>query len=152
MKSLLTKLLMAMTVIIFVISLSGNAEGAVWKKFDCNKMFNWHYDTETINFHSKNIVQVWVKKVIYDDKALLDYIQDMSYLKDRGKANLYKDFSYELTLVELNFATKNCRFLRSADYTKDGKMIYYSIAPSKWGPFAPTAPIGKLYKILYAKR
>ena len=93
---------------------------------------------------SKDIVQVWIKK-IYGEKKVKEFI--------KGIGPEFKELSYDNSLIEFNCSEKKSRLLTFSYYRQDGDLIT-SFTPdsSSWNFIVPNSILEALFNIVCGGR
>ena len=120
--------------------------GADWKIYaSSNDEGTYFYDTEGVRQVSKDIVQVWEKRVFPPEKV-------QRYV---GKFGLkYKELDYGIRLLELNCNERKFRSLQATYYKKDGLIDHFNfeaMGASVWHLVLPETTGDKLLNTICGK-
>jgi hypothetical protein len=137
MKSLSVKLGIIVTLI--GLSIFGWTEvwGEDWKFYGTDEEGSYFYDTESMDWLSKNIVRVWVQSA-YTEKGISHWVE--------GGGEEFKNLDFSLIRSEFNCVERSIRYLRIVFYPKNGEKFYP--INDEWNFFAPDSMVGTLSKEL----
>jgi len=129
---------------IAMLLLSSVGYGADWKLIGTSWETDYYYDPQSEQVLSKDIVQVWIKK-IYGEKKVKEFI--------KGIGPEFKELSYDNSLIEFNCSEKKSRLLTFSYYRKDGGLIT-SFTPdsSSWNFIVPNSILEALFNIVCGGR
>jgi hypothetical protein len=120
----------------FAIFGCGEVWGLDWKYYGTNEDGSYFYDTESMAWSSKNLIEVWVQSA-YSEKGISHWV------REGGKG--FQDLDFSLILLELNCAERSARYLQIVFYSKNGK-VFYPIDNDEWQLIAPDSMILTLHK------
>jgi len=131
---------------IAMLLLSSVGYGADWKLIGTSWETDYYYDPQSEQVLSKDIVQVWIKK-IYGEKKVKEFI--------KGIGPEFKELSYDNSLIEFNCSEKKSRLLNFSYYNQDGGLIS-SFTPdsdsSSWNFIVPNSILDALFIIVCESR
>lgn len=104
---------------------------------------NYYYDSQSIKWVSKDIVQVW-EKTVYTEKGVPDMI------KKYGPE--YKELSCGIGLFEFNCSEKKSRGLSLTYHNHHGSVIYSAPRDSSWDFIIPESVSESLFNIVCGGR
>lgn len=127
-----------------------SGEEADWKFFSESSTNRWYYDAKSV-VSNKNILKVWGKGVIKDQKGVDEKIK---LLKKFGGQTLgYEKYSYTLNLFEINCENKKQRIISVKDYDKMGNGLQTATMEDyQWDFIAPGTIIDNLSKEVCPKK
>jgi hypothetical protein len=119
--------------------------GADWKLYASNDEGTYFYDTEGVRQISRDITEVWEKRV-FPPKKVQRYVEKFG-LK-------YKELDYGIRLLEVNCNERKFRSLQATYYKKDGfidHLNFEAMGASVWHLVIPETTGDKLLNTICGK-
>ncbi len=120
---------------------------ADWKIYASNDEGTYYYDTEGVKQLSKDIIQVWEKRVFPPKKV-------KGYVEKFGLKHKYKELDYGVRLLEVNCNERKFRPLQANYYKKDAfidHINFEAMGASTWHSVIPETPADKLLNTVCGK-
>jgi hypothetical protein len=122
-----------------------NSYSANWKYIDDG----WLIDTTSIQRQSNGNIRVWFKH-INPPEVITNMTNE---LRKIGVYKDYSNYSYTLSLFEINCSQRVHRVISGVDYTPDGKIIdSFELPNSKFSSVLPESEGENNYKYVCKKR
>ncbi|MGD0283446.1 MAG: surface-adhesin E family protein [Dissulfurispiraceae bacterium] len=130
---------------------SVSAEAAEWKPYAADRHFSYFYDAKRVSYPYKtiydvmhlelaklDIINVWTKRMIRDEK-------DREWqIRERYKLGLtvkgYERYNYTVSRKEVDCSGKKYRVLLEADYSKEGDELSLFLKGANVGEWALIPP------------
>ncbi len=113
-----------------------------WRIYGVTKYFILFYDPHSISHPSRNIVRLWIKSV-----SKCNDTEDWAIKSHPNCANV--EWTYVLTLTEIDCSMKQDRDIKSVGYSKEGGLVEsLSDETMQWSDIVSESYIDILHKIL----
>ncbi len=111
--------------------------GEEWKLYAMTIYASYFYDISHLDHPSKDVVQVWTKRV-YTDQGRIGFVAKFGVE--------YTALAYSLVLGEIHCVDKKSRALSTAHYSGNGEALSLPKLDSTWDSIAPNSPTDGLRK------
>lgn len=129
------------------ISEAASGEDQEWKYFGESSANFWYYGTKNIENSRKGIVSVWGKALAKGKEGIDDKIRLLQRFGGHTKG--YENYSYTISLFEIDCANRKNRVASVGDYDKKGNVLEsVSVENYPWNPISAGTIIDNLHKIV----
>ncbi len=131
------KIGLSLGVIAFIFFCFTEGRGEEWKLYAMTIYASYFYDISHLDHPSKDVVQVWTKRVCTDHGR-------MGFVAKFGVE--YTALAYSLVLAEIYCADKKCRALSVTHYSGNGEPLSLPNLDSTLDSIVPGSPMDGLRK------